>query len=103
MTPTDTPVGDCGTVTVSAAYPNPVSTDTVKFTLQTFCPKTVRWTVFSAGYRKIGEWIVTANGTTVVAWDLKDATGKRVASGLYYAVFIPEGGNRQVRSLVVLP
>jgi hypothetical protein len=96
-------VGDCGASVVSAAYPNPVTTDVVKFTIQSSCPKSVRWSVYSAAYRKIGEWRVTADGSTMVVWDLRDGKGNRVAAGLYYAVFMPEGGNRQIRSLVVLP
>jgi len=59
--------------------------------------------VFTAAYRKIGEWNVTANGSTFVQWDLKDGKGKRMAAGLYYAVFTVEGSIRQVRSVVVVP
>jgi hypothetical protein len=88
---------------VSAAYPNPVTTDVVKFTILSSCFQSGHWSVYSAAYRKIGEWKFRGEGKTVVGWFLKDGTGKRVAAGLYYAVFIPESGSRQVRTLVVLP
>jgi hypothetical protein len=58
--------------------------------------------VFTSAYRKIRDWTATANGATVVPWDLKDGSGKPMAAGLYYVVLAPEGGERQVRSVVVL-
>lgn len=75
--------------------------DIVKLELKSLCPKNVRWSVFSVAYRKIVENQTTAEGRTVIEWDLKDTQGKPVAPGLYYIVVIPEGESRQVRSVVV--
>lgn len=100
---TSTPVGDCGAPVVSAAYPNPVTTDVVKFNILSSCLQSGHWSMYSAAYRKIGEWELRGEGKTVVGWFLKDGRGNRVAAGLYYAVFMPEGGSRQIRSFVVLP
>jgi hypothetical protein len=76
----------------------------VKVDLKSLCAKHVRWSVFSAAYRKIGEWeIEVSMNTPPVQWNLTDSKGKRVAPGLYYMVFIPEGQKRQVLSIVVLP
>ena len=89
---------------LSLLYPNPVSIGPVKLDLQSVCAKRVRWSVFSAAYRKIGEWEIEVSGRqTVNIWNLTDAKGKRVAAGLYYIVFAPEGQKRKVLSVVVLP
>jgi hypothetical protein len=96
-------VGDCGLVSISRPYPNPVTVDgIVKVNLQSMCPKNVKWAVYSAAYRKIGEWSLTVNGSTKAMWNLTDAKGKPIAAGIYYMVFTPDGQNRQTMPVAVL-
>jgi hypothetical protein len=90
-------------MTVSAPYPNPVSVGPVKVNLHSDCAKRVRWSVFSAAYRKIAENVIDVQGKTTVFWYLTDVKGKRVAAGLYYMVFVPEGQKSQVRTVIVQP
>jgi flagellar hook assembly protein FlgD len=52
-------------------------------------------------YRKILEGQTTVEGRVTLEWDLKDAKGKNVAPGLYYLSVVPDGEERQVRSVVV--
>jgi hypothetical protein len=59
--------------------------------------------VFSSAYRKIMESEIQVQGQKSTMWYLTDAKGKRVAAGLYYLVFMPEGQKRKVLSVVVLP
>jgi hypothetical protein len=96
-------MGDCANVSVSASYPNPVSKGVVKWSLRSECPKPVLWSVFTSAYRKVGEWNARVDGITVLLWDLKDGKGRPMAPGVYYAVFVIDGGGRQVRPLVILP
>jgi hypothetical protein len=92
-------------VFVSRPYPNPVLVGgIVKVDLQSVCPKNVRWAVYSAAYRKIGDWNVTTGGRkTTVSWNLTDSKGVKIAAGIYYMVFTPAGQKNQKLSVVVLP
>jgi hypothetical protein len=103
-TDTYTPTaGDCGVVSISNPYPNPVLLGgSVKVDLQSVCPKNVRWAVFSSAYRKIGEWNIVVSGRTQIAWNLTDTKGKKVAAGIYYMVFTPPGQKSKTLSMVVL-
>jgi hypothetical protein len=91
-------------VSISNPYPNPVQTGgVVKVDLQSVCPKTVRWAVYSSAYRKIGAWSVTVVGSRMtLVWNLTDSTGKKVAAGIYYMVFTPAGQKSKTLSVVVL-
>ena len=90
-------------VSVSNPYPNPVQTGgVVKVDLQSLCPKTVRWAVYSPAYRKIGEWSITVGSKTTVVWNLTDSKGKKVAAGIYYIVVTPAGQKSRTLSVVVL-
>jgi hypothetical protein len=63
----------------------------------------VKWAVYSAAYRKIGEWNKTITGfERVPVWNLTDTEGKKVASGIYYLVFTPEGQKNKTLPVVVL-
>ena len=70
--------------------------------LRSACPKSLRWSVYSAAYRKIGEWNTTVNGLVKATWNLTDAKGKEVAPGIYYMVFTPIGQKSQTLPLVVI-
>ena len=95
--------GNCGDVAVSAPYPNPVSVGPVKVDLQSACAKRVSWSVYTPANRKILESAVNVSGKTTVMWNLTDAKGERVAAGLYYLVFAPEGQKRRVCKVFVEP
>jgi len=69
--------------------------------LTSLCPKQARWSIYSVAYRKILEGQTTVEGRVTLEWDLKDAKGKNVAPGLYYLSVVPDGEERQVRSVVV--
>ena len=103
--PTSTPVGDCGRVTISVPYPNPVMVGkAVRFNLGGFCPTNVHWTVVTSAYRKVLEANLTTRGaTTIVTWDLKDMKGRPVAPGLYYLVVRPKGQDLVIQALMVMP
>jgi hypothetical protein len=62
----------------------------------------VRWAVYSAAYRKIGEWTLPVNGTTKAIWNLTDVKGKQVAAGIYYMVFTVTGQKSQTMPVVIL-
>lgn len=101
---TPTPEGGCSTVHLSNVYPNPAKTgDQARVDLVTGCPKIIHWTIYTAAYRKIGEWRTTANGRASITWDLTDAKGKKVAPGLFYWVITPEGMKAAMKPLLVLP
>jgi len=75
-----------------------------KIDLQSACPKNVNWAVYSAAYRKLGAWNVTiqvGNKNTLV-WNLTDSKGRKVAAGIYYMVFTPEGQPSKTFPIVVL-
>lgn len=44
----------------------------------------IKWDVFTAGYRKIRGRSFPAGAFNQVQWDLEDKEGNRVASGIYY-------------------
>jgi hypothetical protein len=71
--------------------------------LQSGCPKKVAWTVYTVAYRRIAEGELTLSGRGRVAWNLTEAKGKPVASGLFYWVLKPEGQKSIVKTVVVLP
>lgn len=96
---TPTPQDGCDHRRISVAYPNPVVTGPVKFDLGGDCPREIHWAIFTAAYRKIGEWAAVP---PTAKWDLTDAEGRRVAPGLYYASFTHDG-KIEVRKFVVLP
>jgi hypothetical protein len=77
----------------------------VRVDLQSACSKSVQWAVYSAAYRKIGEWKVVVSGglKKTVEWNLTDAKGKKMAAGIYYLVITPEGQKSVFMPLVVLP
>jgi hypothetical protein len=102
VTATPTETGPCGTVSVSAPYPNPVNIGPVHVRLESGCLKRVTVAVFSSAYRKIQQWDVDVLGTRTTAWDLTDSKGAPVSPGLYHMVFTPQGEKRQVKTVVVL-
>ena len=80
-------------VSVSNAYPNPVyGNNVVRFDLLSSCPTTVDWGVYTVSLRKVYGTTVSVNGPMSVAWDLHDASGARVAVGLYY-IQVNSGAN----------
>ena len=90
-------------VWISNPYPNPVTNGFVKVDLTSACTKNVKWAVYSAAYRKIGEWNKTVGDRkATVMWDLRDAEGKLTAPGIYYMVFTPEGQKSKTLPVVVL-
>ena len=90
-------------VWISNPYPNPARDGFVKVDLVSGCSKNVKWTVYSAAYRKIGEWNKTVDERkATVMWDLRDAKGKSVAPGIYYMVFTVAGQKSQTMPVVVL-
>jgi hypothetical protein len=102
FTSTSTESGHCGTVTVSAVYPNPVVQGPVRVDLTNGCATQVRVRVFTSAYRKIEEESLTVTGRLTFMWNLTDEKGRRVSPGLYYFVFSPQGQKRVVKSVVVL-
>jgi len=96
-------VSDCGVVWISNPYPNPVKNSFVMVDLRSACPKNVKWAVYSAAYRKIGEWNKTVDERkATVMWNLRDAKGKLIAPGIYYMVFTVDGQASQTLPVVVL-
>jgi hypothetical protein len=94
---TPTPKGDCGTLKVSAAYPNPVmNQDFVKVNLYTFCPKTVKMTVVTAAYRQVYQEEMNVLWNKTAVWNITDDKGARMASGLYYIIFTMDGNKTTV-------
>jgi hypothetical protein len=90
-------------VSISKPYPNPARGDgVVRVDLRSACPKNVKWAVYSAAYRKLGEWTLSVNVLTKAAWNLTDSKGKKVAAGIYYMVFTPVGQKSQTLSIVVV-
>jgi len=63
----------------------------------------VAWTVYTAAYRRIAEGELTLSGRGTTMWNLTDAKGKPVASGIFYWVFQPEGQKTVIKTVVVLP
>lgn len=97
LTPTNTPVDLRCNLTVSAPYPNPVTSgQVVKVDLgaNPNCPKTGKIGVYTAAYRKIYETTLTvSNRQTVWIWKAEDSKGIPVANGVYYVrVEEAEGG-----------
>jgi hypothetical protein len=85
---TPTPIGDCGILKVSAAYPNPVMKgEFVKVDLYSDCPKTVRMTIYTVANRKVYEREMDVMRKTSAVWDLRDTKGAWVANGNYYIRF----------------
>jgi len=101
---TETPVpGTCGTIVVSAPYPNPViSGQAVRFDLAAPCPLSVTWEVFSTSYRKIYSETVVVSGAQTVAWNLRDLRGKLIANGAYHVRFVVGGKETANYKVLVL-
>jgi len=90
-------------VWISNPYPNPVRDGFVKVDLVSGCSKSVKWAVYSAAYRKIGEWSKTIDERkATVMWGLRDAKGKLTAPGIYYMVLTAAGQKSQTMPVVVL-
>jgi flagellar hook assembly protein FlgD len=78
---------------VSAAYPNPVMKgDQVKVDLFTYCPKTVKMTVYTMANRKVYEEALQVRWKTTAFWNLRDDKGAKVANGNYYIHFTGRKG-----------
>ena len=48
------------------------------------CPKTVKVAVYTAAYRKVYSETMQVSGTHQWVWNLRDAKGALIASGVYY-------------------
>ena len=72
---------------MTGAYPNPVyyGDAPVKFDVYVPASSVVKWSVFTAGFRKI-DWgtRTVPEGKTTLAWGMKDWSGEATANGLYY-------------------
>ena len=79
-------------IIISPPYPNPVENGPVDFLVQAPGSSMVKWSVFTAAFRKVVDGNVSINGAGVVQWDLRDKTNSRVANGLYY-VRVDVSGN----------
>jgi hypothetical protein len=91
---TETPVGNvpCGSLELSAAYPNPVTcrgsngSCVAHVNLSSSCPVDAQWSIVTAGYRLVRQGTTRVSGKTTVKWDLKDQKGILAANGLYWFV-----------------
>ena len=105
FTPTETPTpvpGDCETVRVSHAYPNPVAHgNAVYVDLLSGCPKTVSWKVYTTNYRLVAWGTELVTGKRTAVWDLRDRKGRPVANGYYHWKFESDGAF-VIRKVMVL-
>jgi len=75
----------------------------VKVDLEGSCPQRLHWSIYSGAYRNIAGGEADWTGKETVQWNVTDLKGKRVAPGLYYMVFVPEGQKRRIFTLLVQP
>jgi len=103
-TPTPAPAqGECGSVLVSPAYPNPASSDQAfRFDYQAPCPVAVTWELFSHSFRRIRSETAVIEGLGTLTWDLKDRWGAEVANGTYHIRFRVGGSEIARQKLMVL-
>jgi len=87
MTATITPIfspASAPNFIISNAYPNPSHGLPIQWDVQASGTWRVELSVFTSGYRKIRQEILTVNGNTTLAWDLRDRQGSLVANGIYF-------------------
>jgi hypothetical protein len=107
VTPTATSTNvpsNCPAVTLSVPYPNPVTCQacSVKFDLQSTCPKTLHWTISTSASRRVASGTVAVSGRAILAWDQRDSRGKLVANGLYYFRIVEAGHPDQWAKILIL-
>jgi hypothetical protein len=109
-TPTETPSGDrpCGSIDLSAAYPNPVTCGpqevacVVKVDFASTCSTEARWAIVTAAYRLTRQGTVWISTGTTVEWNLTDDKGSPVANGLYWFAVKGSAGKIQRVPILVL-
>jgi hypothetical protein len=99
QTPTATPVM---VSILTGPYPNPSTGGPVAVNVQVPGPSTVKWSVFTLSFRKVGGGEVSINSTGIIYWDLRDNYGSKVADGLYYLRLEVAGLQPKVKVFKVL-
>ena len=105
LTPTRTPNSSL-LIPNFVAYPNPITGNgPINIAIRGQGTVTGSWTVFTTAFRKVAGGPILLAGAGTVQWDLKDSTGKPVASGLYYlrvSVKTDAGSSTRILKLLVI-
>ena len=57
----------------------------VVFKVKTSSLSLVKWSIFTASFRKVVDGSVSINGTGMIQWNLQDKANTPVGNGIYYA------------------
>ena len=98
-----TPPPLCPPVSLSVAYPNPVTSGfvPVQVDLTSPCPKTVQWAIVTTAYRRVAGGTVQVAGKATVAWNQRDLRGRLVANGTY-EFLLAETGQPVLRTPILI-